>query len=258
MDGKLIILGCGSSTGVPAIGNFWGACDPAEPKNLRTRPSVALQTANTLAIIDTGPDFRSQMNRENLGCPDGIIITHNHADHVNGIDELRVFQKRFHRRFPLYAMPETFDSFDHNVNYMFESSEDGLYPSVCDPMPTASFTPFAIGDIEFLPFPQNHGPIRSLGVRTGRVAYSTDMKSLDAESIDVLRGVETWIVDGAGNHERRNPVHASIEEIVEMNAIIGARTVILTHLPLSMDYAGMVRELPENIVPAYDGMVINF
>ena len=95
MDGKLIILGCGGSAGTPAIGNWWGACDPKEPRNRRTRPSVAIKTEKTLVIVDTGPDFRDQMNRENLGCPDAIIITHIHSDHTNGIDETRTLESLY-------------------------------------------------------------------------------------------------------------------------------------------------------------------
>src|SRR5690606_30901380 len=128
MEGELIILGCGSSAGVPAIGNWWGACDPNELKNRRLRPSIALKTKNTLVIVDTGPDFREQMNRAELGCPDAIIITHEHSDHTNGIDELRTLQRRHDmRRFPLYANDETLDALQGRLGYMFRDSENGFY-----------------------------------------------------------------------------------------------------------------------------------
>lgn len=258
MDGKLIILGCGSSTGVPAIGNWWGACDANEPKNIRTRPSIALQTQNTLVIVDTGPDFKVQMNRTQLGCPDAIILTHNHSDHVNGIDELRVLHKRHKRKFPVYAMDETFESFGHSVNYMFESSEDGFYDPVCDRVSIKPLQTTTIGDLEILPFKQVHGSINSLGIRIGNVAYSTDMKRLEKDAINALKGIEIWVVDGSGNHARENPVHACIEEVFELNEKVGASRVILTHLPPSMDYASLRATLPEKFEPAHDGMTISF
>lgn len=258
MEGKLIILGCGGSAGVPTIGNWWGNCDPAEPRNLRMRPSVALQTENTLVIIDTGPDFREQMNRAQLGCPDGIILTHVHSDHVNGIDELRILNRRHKRKFPIYALDDTHQKLEQRAGYMFRSTEDGFYPSVCDAVLVTPGQKFSIGDIEFLPFTQDHGTMPSLGVRIGRIGYSTDVKRLEQPAYECLKGVDIWIVDAMGNHSRENPVHACIEEIVEMNAIIGAKQVFLTHLPPTMDYRTLEKELPIGFSPAYDGMIIPF
>lgn len=258
MGGQLVILGCGGSAGVPAIGNWWGKCDPNEPKNRRTRPSIALKTDNTLLIVDTGPDFREQINREQLGCPDAIIITHVHADHINGIDELRVLQRRHQKNFPVYAMPETLPGLMKRADYMFEDSEDGFYPSVCHAVPVDLASPLTIGDITLNPFVQNHGAINTLGLRIGSIGYSTDMKRLDQTAIQALKGIETWIVDGMGGASRNNPVHTGIEEIIEMNREIGAGRIILTHLPPVMDYKILLTELPENIVPAFDGMMLEF
>lgn len=258
MEGKLIILGCGSSAGVPTIGNWWGACDPAEPRNLRTRPSIALQTQTTLAIVDTSPDFREQMNRENLGVPDGIILTHVHSDHVNGIDELRMLQRRHKRKFPVYAMDETHEKLMQRMDYMFTSSEDGFYPAVCDAVTLKMGEKFTIGDIEIMPFEQDHGTIKSLGIRVGNIGYSTDVKRLNQDAFNALKGIEIWVVDGAGNTANDNPVHTGIEEVIEMNKKIGAEKVFLTHLPPTMDYATLQKTLPENISPAYDGMTIDY
>lgn len=258
MDGQLIILGCGASAGVPTIGNYWGACDPAEPRNVRTRASVALKTAKTFVLIDTGPDLRQQMLRENLDNPDAIIITHNHSDHINGIDDLRIMQRRHKRLYPIYAMDETFASFDSSVHYMFESSEDGFYPPVCERAKFTLLEPFTVGDITMLPFEQDHGSIHSLGLRIGNIAYSTDVKHLKPDAMNALKGIDTWIVDGAGHHTRENPVHACIEEVIEMNDRIGARRVILTHLPPTMDYRTLADTLPDGYEPAHDGMRIDF
>lgn len=258
MEGKLIILGCGSSAGVPAIGNWWGDCDPAEPRNNRTRPSIALQTETTLVVVDTSPDFREQMNREKLGVPDAIILTHVHSDHVNGIDELRMLHRRHKRKFPIYAMEDTHQKLQQRAGYMFESTEDGFYPAVCDSITLAMGQKFSVGDLEILPFEQDHGTISSLGVRIGNIGYSTDVKRLDEAAFEALQGINTWIVDAAGYHARENPVHACIEEVIEMNDRIGAGEVFLTHLPPTMDYRTLQKGLPTGFSPAYDGMIIPF
>jgi len=256
--GKLIILGCGGSAGTPAIGNWWGNCDPKEPRNRRSRPSVALQTENTLVVIDTGPDFRDQMNRENLGCPASIIITHAHSDHINGLDELRMYQRLHKREFDVHAFPDTLEKLYQRLDYMFKASEDGFYARVCNPVAAEEGNPITVGDITIIPFKQDHGSIKSMGVRVGNIGYSTDVKRLHDPAYKILEGIDIWIVDAAGNTSPQNPVHAAISDIVEMNERIGAKTVYLTHLPPTMDYATMKRELPENLRPAHDGMVLEF
>jgi len=258
MDGKLIVLGCGGSAGVPTIGNWWGNCDPAEPRNIRTRPSVAIQTQTTLVIIDTSPDFRDQMNREKLGCPDAIIITHDHADHVNGLDELRTLQRLHKKKFPTYASADTLAKLHRRVDYMFETKENGFYPAVCDPVPVVTPTPITVGDITIQPFDQEHGSITSLGLKIGNIGYSTDVKKLDEKAINILSGIDVWIVDAAGHHDRSNKVHMCIDEVVEMNAKIGAKKVYLTHLPPTMDYRTLLKELPPGFAPAHDGLVVEF
>lgn len=256
MDGKLIILGSGASAGVPTIGNWWGACDPAEPKNRRTRPSIAIKTDKTLLIVDTSPDFREQMNRENLGCPDAIIITHTHSDHINGIDDLRAFQRLQQRTFPIYAMEETMPSLMKRADYLFKESENGFYQKVCEAKTVEPLKPLAIGDIMAVPFLQNHGTINSLGLRFGNIGYSTDMKWLSDGALAALGGIDTWIVDGAGYLSTANPVHTSIQEVVEMNRIIGAKKVILTHLTPAMDYHSLLTTLPPGFMPAHDGLCL--
>jgi phosphoribosyl 1,2-cyclic phosphate phosphodiesterase len=256
--GELIILGCGGSAGVPAIGNWWGNCDPQEPRNRRTRPSIALKTETTLVIVDSGPDFREQINREKLGCPDAIIITHEHSDHVNGLDECRVLQRLHKRKFDVYATETTMKRLASRLDYMFIETEDGFYPAVCSAVKVVPDADITIGDIVLTPFEQDHGTIKSLGLRIGNIGYSTDVKKLEATPIETLTGIDTWIVDGGGHYEPKNPVHASIHEVIEMNKKIGAKKVILTHLPPTMDYQTLSHELPKGFEPAYDGMTLEF
>ena len=258
MEGELIILGCGGSAGVPTIGNRWGVCDPNEPRNARLRPSVAIKSQNTLVIVDTGPDFRQQMNNAALGVPDAIITTHIHSDHINGLDELRTLQRIHKRRFPLYANAETMRGLHQRLDYMFKETEGGFYPAVLDAVTVEAGDDITIGDLTFQTYNQIHGSLNCLGIRIGNVGYSTDVKYLEKPAIEKLKGITTWIVDAAGNRSRENPVHACIDEIIEMNAEIGAEKVYLTHMPATMDYRTLLKELPEGYEPAYDGQVIHF
>lgn len=257
-SGKLIILGCSGAAAVPAIGNWWGACDPHEPRNNRTRPSIALKTDTTLVIVDTGPDFREQINRENLGLPNAIVITHEHFDHVNGIDELRTFQ-RIHKkgRFPIYATATTQQKLMERFGYMYQDTENGFYPAVCDPVNVAEGQELEIGDLKMTCFNQVHGSIQSLGLRIGNIGYSTDVVRLEEKAYEILDGIDTWIVDAASYHGPAL-VHAGLKEVFAMNERIEAKRVILTHLSPGMDYQTLIKELPKGYEPAYDGLTLDF
>jgi phosphoribosyl 1,2-cyclic phosphate phosphodiesterase len=252
---KFTILGCGNSTGVPAIGNVWGACDPNEPKNRRTRPCFLVQSDTTTLIIDTGPDIKEQANRENITKLDAVMYTHGHGDHVHGIDEMRVFVHKQKQNLPLYTNHETLIELKRRFYYLFDGGMEKIYPPifVSHELDEHYGKQMRIGDIDFIPFPQHHGHVVSVGFRFGDLAYSTDIKSLPPESIDILKGVKTWIVDAAGYHQENNPVHANLNEIYAMNEQIGADKVYLTSLSLAMDYQTLLNELPDGYEPAYDG-----
>ena len=259
MSLKITILGCGASGGVPALGNLWGQCDPAEPKNRRSRCALAVQSAETTLIVDTGPDFRAQTIEQDIHSIDAILYTHAHGDHVNGIDELTTLRRRTRRRTPAYGQKETMDELQARFAYMFRNDPAGFYPASIEAHAfdeDAYGTVQRAGDIDFVPFRQDHGTCRTLGFRFGDVGYSTDMVRLDDAAIAALTGVKTWIADGAGYHNKDNPVHASIADIIALNERIGADTVYLTHLSLMMDYQTLRDELPEGYYPAYDGLVV--
>jgi phosphoribosyl 1,2-cyclic phosphate phosphodiesterase len=256
MELTLRILGCGASGGVPAIGNFWGNCDPTEPKNNRTRASVVVQSKDACLVVDTGPDFRQQLNREDIQDIDAVLYTHAHGDHVAGIDELRSFQRRFKKQIPVYGDQKTLDEIQQRFGYMFKDFES-LYQAVMLPNIFAekNFSKqYEVAGIPFIPYKQDHYTCTSLGFRFGDISYSTDMVELDSAARDVVRGSRIWIVDGAGYYFEGSPVHASIPKIMEMNEDIGAEQVYLTHLSLLMDYQELCDKLPKGYYPCYDGL----
>jgi phosphoribosyl 1,2-cyclic phosphate phosphodiesterase len=253
----LTILGCGASGGVPAIGNNWGKCDPAEPRNKRLRASLAVQSEEGgCIVIDTGPDFRYQVNRAGIEKIDAIIYTHAHGDHINGLDEMQSLRRRDKKCMPIYGRVETIDEMAARFDYLF-TSKGPLYPPAVEPFRFRDEElgqPHTVAGIDFIPFLQDHGTCQTLGFKFGSIGYSTDMRRLSTEAMDILKGVDTWIVDGAGYHYTENPVHASVPQVLEMNKFIGAKTVYITHLSLQMDYQTLLQELPEGVYPCYDGL----
>ena len=256
MKAAFKILGCGGSGGVPLIHNVWGECDPQDPKNRRTRCSAAVITNSTTVIIDTGPDFKYQFNREDLKTPHGIIYTHEHSDHVAGIDELRTLQRLTQKKFDVYADKTAMTEIQRRFHYMFEDRENGFYPSVCHSHTVEYGDDYKIGNVQFSTYEMDHTTIPALGLRFGNLGYSVDFKTLDDSAIEALKGVDIWIADASGYHSDTNPVHANLEEIYRINTIIGAKEVYLTDMPPTMDYKTLINELPEGYKPAYDGLTL--
>ncbi|WP_069306643.1 MBL fold metallo-hydrolase, partial [Methylobrevis pamukkalensis] len=201
---RFTILGCGSSPGVPRIGNDWGACDPNEPKNRRRRASLLIERfadsgARTVVVIDTGPDFREQMLMTGIGWADGVVYTHAHADHIHGIDDLRAFVLNRRKRVTVYADEETSRRLRDGFGYCFATPPGSSYPPIVDEVRIKALVPFTIdgpgGPIELTPFRQKHGDIESLGFRVGDVVYSSDVSDLPDESLPLIEGAGLWIVD---------------------------------------------------------------
>lgn len=256
---KITVLGCGGSSGVPSAGNFWGACDPNEPKNRRNRCSIAVQSGKTTLIIDTGPDFRHQINDAGIEDLDAVLYTHYHGDHVDGIADLRPFRFRKKKLVPIYANHETLEIFERTVPHLLHE-QPPVYPQILQSHAIGSDQygkPMSVGDIPFIPFEQDHQTCKTLGYRFGDFAYSVDVFKLEQPALDALKGVKTWMVDSTGYHMTDNLVHINLDQIYACNEYIGAERVILTSLSLSMDYQTVLSETPPQYEPAYDGMVLN-
>ncbi len=249
---KVTILGCGTSGGVPRIGNNWGACDPSEPKNRRRRCSIMVENADTRVLIDTSPDLREQLLDANVSDLDGVVWTHEHADQCHGIDELRVLAIHNRRRVEVWGDHATLSVLERRFDYCFRQLEGSPYPAILNSHLIEG--PFQIGSIDFIPFEQDHGAIHSLGFRMGKIGYSNDLVNLDDAGFEILEGVDTWIVDAMRYDP--HPTHVNLETALKWIERLKPRRAILTNMHVDLDYQTLLRDLPDGVEPAYDGMEI--
>jgi len=251
---KVRILGCGTSFGVPRIGNDWGACDPAEPRNRRTRSSILLESAGQRLLIDCGPDLREQLLAAHVDRLDGVIITHDHADHCHGIDELRAITQSMGQPLPIYARSDVLDRLGARFRYIFTSS--GLYKAIAEPVELDGDLHLGAARLRFVDQP--HGNISSLGIRVEEgpvsVAYAIDFNELTPNMRTLYEGSIVWIADCLSR--RPHPTHAHLDAVVTWAEELGVEQLYLSHLNNSMDYRTLVDELPDWAAPAYDGLEI--
>jgi len=252
------ILGCGSSSGVPRVGLSgpdWGACDPANPRNRRTRCSLLVKTGGLNILIDTSPDLREQMLLAGDARVDAVLYTHGHADQTHGIDDLRAIAYAMRRRMPVYGDGETLAALKARFGYCFETPPGSAYPPILDARKIADpLAPFTLeGGVEVVPFAQTHGNIRSLGFRIGPVAYSSDVSALDEAAFDALNGVECWIVDAL--RDAPHPTHSHVAQSLEWIARVKPRQAILTNLHIDLDYDELSARLPDGVVAGHDGLI---
>jgi len=258
------ILGCGSSGGVPRLGEGapnWGVCDPANPKNRRTRCSALVtrstDSGETRVMIDTSPDLREQLLAAKIGRLDGVLITHDHADQTHGIDDLRVLVlNEKGAMIDLWSDHHALNSLRHKFGYIFEQQRGSGYPPIvaAHQLPEP-FAPFAIVGIPVVAFGVGHGRIRSLGFRFGGLAYTPDVDALDEAAFAALDGVECWIVDAL--RITPHPSHAHLARTLEWVARVKPKRTILTNMHIDMDYDALVRDLPPGVEPGYDGMTVS-
>ena len=255
---EVVILGCGSSGGVPRGDGDWGDCDPSEPRNRRSRCSLLVRRHGpagvTSVVIDTSPDLRAQMLAAEVRHIDAVLYTHDHADQTHGIDDLRVFAMRRRQRIPAWMDAATETALRGRFGYIFDSVEG--YPAIVEahaipPHGQAWTVDGAGGAIPVVTFDQAHGPIRSVGYRLGGMAYSSDVSDLDETALDAVRGCDLWIVDAL--RWTPHPTHAHVEKTLDWIARAGVKQAVLTNLHLDLDYATLKAAVPPNVDVAFDG-----
>jgi len=250
---KLIVLGSGTSTGVPRIGGDWGECDPAEPRNRRTRVSIVVENdAGARLLVDTSTDLRAQLLACNIDRIDAVFWTHDHADHTHGIDDLRPM--RYGRGGPLpgYASEETVRRLRMRFDYVFAGQHG--YPTIVNIETLEKLRICAGFSVASCQMP--HGPAQTTAYRfecDGRsISYATDFSAITREMVDLMRGSDILVVDCL--RREPHPTHAHLAMALELAEAAEAGRVVLTHLDKSMDYAAVSREVPAHVLVAYDGM----
>lgn len=262
---RLTVLGCGSSPGTPRVTGDWGNCDPGNPKNRRLRASalverIAEDGRATRVVIDTGPDFRAQMLAACVRRLDAVIYTHPHADHIHGIDDLRSFVLEQRHRMPIYADRPTLDRLREAFGYCFETPPGSSYPPILKPHTIVHHEGFSIegkgGPLTFEPLPQIHGDITSLGFRIGGIAYCPDVSDLPERTAERLTGLDVLIIDAL--QYKPHPSHLSLMQALEWIERLRPEKAYLTHMHVPLDYDTVMRETPDHVEPAYDGLKIEF
>ncbi len=252
---RVTVLGCGSSQGVPLIGGRWGDCDPADPRNRRRRPSVFVEWDGVNILVDAAPDLREQALDAGIERIDAVLFTHAHADHVHGIDDLRGIARRMGKDIEVYAERAVLDEIVKRFSYLFHAAggPERNYPPFLAPRIIDG--PFEVSGRPVLPFAQDHGICPSTGFRFGAFAYSTDVVRMPEDSLDLVGGVDTWVVDCL-RLSHPHPTHAHWPVTRAWLDRVTPRRAVLTHMNHQADYVTMDAATPAQVKPAYDGMRI--
>ena len=251
---KVTILGCGGSGGVPLIGDHWGACNPNNPKNRRLRVSILVEEAGTAILVDTSPDLRQQALTVGLKSLDAVLFTHAHADHLNGIDDLRPINRLIGRPLDVYGSPETIAEIRDRFGYVMAPINPGFgFYKPCL-VPHEVTGPFQIGSLAVTPFEQDHGFSKTTGYRIGGMAYSTDVLDLPESAFPALEGLKLWIVDCL--RFKPHETHAHLDKTLAWIERVRPERAILTHMNHDVDYDELAARCPANVEPAFDGMTI--
>jgi phosphoribosyl 1,2-cyclic phosphate phosphodiesterase len=259
---RVTLLGTGASAGVPMIGGAdgagdWGVCDPAEPRNRRTRSSIVVQgeAGGPRLLVDTSPDLREQLLACGVPRIDAILYTHAHADHITGLDDVRILNRICGHPLDAYATEATLAELERRFPYAFRPWDPpGFYRPVLVGRPVPPGGRLEAAGLTVQVFDQAHGAVRTLGLRIGRFAYSTDVVALGEDAFAVLDGIDTWVVDCF----QRDPhnTHAHLGLIFSWLQRVGARRAVLTHMGTDMDWSWLRANLPPGVEPGFDGMVL--
>ena len=256
------ILGCGSSGGVPRLGGHWGDCDPDNPKNRRRRCSMLIERTSedgtTTVLIDTSPDLREQLLSAEVGRLDAVVYTHAHADHVHGIDDLRMIVFNMRARLDVWADPPTQKALMERFSYAFVQPEGSTYPPILDMHLIDGNVTIegAGGPITMQPFEVAHGGVDALGFRIGDVAYLPDVAQIPDAVWPVLDNLDCWIVDALRRDP--HPTHAHLARTLEWIEQVAPKQAVLTNMHIDLDYETIKVETPEHVEPAYDGLRLTF
>jgi phosphoribosyl 1,2-cyclic phosphate phosphodiesterase len=245
---------------VPRLGGHWGACDPANPKNHRRRCSLLVERHAggqvTRVLIDTSPDLRAQLLDAGIGTLDGVVYTHAHADHVHGIDDLRMIVFNTRARLPVWADGPTEDSLLSRFAYAFVQPQNSPYPPICDL--TTITGPFEVpgpgGPIPFRPFPVDHGAMPALGFRIGGLAYLPDVAHMTEAAWDAVTDLDIWVVDAL--RHKPHPTHSHLSQTLDWIARAAPRRGVITNMHIDLDYAELAAQLPSGVEPAWDGLTL--
>ena len=259
---RVILLGTGGSAGVPLIGGAdgrgdWGECDPAEPRNVRTRSSIALDGgAGEVLLVDTAPDLRQQLLAAGIARVGAVLYTHAHADHVTGLDDVRILNRVIGRPIEAYGSAATLDELNQRFGYAFRPwQKPNFFRPVLVPRAVVPGDVVEAAGLAVRVFDQDHGFTRSLGLRVGGFGYSTDAVALDDAAFAALAGVDTWVVGCFQRAEHHT--HAWLGRVLEWVARLGPRRAVLTHMGSDMDFGWLAANLPAGVEPGYDGMALD-
>jgi phosphoribosyl 1,2-cyclic phosphate phosphodiesterase len=257
---RVTLLGTGGSAGVPMIGGAdghgdWGVCDPAEPRNRRTRASILVEGGQGALLVDTGPDMRAQLLACGVRRVDAVLFTHAHADHITGLDDVRILNRIVGKPLPAIATAATLAELALRFDYAFKPWQPpGFFRPVLEAQPAAPGNTVTIAGLRVRLFDQDHFTTRSLGLRIGGFGYSTDAVALDEAAYAALAGVDTWVVGCFQRAPHRT--HAWLARVLEWAARVGARRTVLTHMGTDLDWAWLLQHLPPGVEPGFDGLVL--
>jgi len=251
---RVRILGCGTSTGVPKIGNEWGQCDPAEPRNARLRTSILVESAGERMLVDCGPDLRQQLLNARVNRFERVIVTHAHGDHCHGIDELRPVSQAIGGPLPLHARADVLEELKARFAYAFDQSD--FYRPIAEARELTEELRFGQARIRFVDQP--HGGPTSLGLRfdegDSSVGYAIDFSELSDDMATLYQGVDVWIADCLTRQP--HPTHMHLDGVVTAARDLRVGQLYLVHMGNGLDYRALCAELPDWAAPAYDGLEI--